>query len=124
MTRAADLFDWAASRSRNWCVSAEVSRNSFVRPLVSHYLSLIGERWLLVLVEGLSAAEVAQTLELSVDAVKSRLHRARKSLRERLAPWFEQSAPGPACPDVVELLSRYQEGDVTSVAIAQLVRER
>ncbi len=76
------------------------------------------QREVLVLrdVEGLSAAEVAQTLSLSVDAVKSRLHRARKSLRERLAPWFEQSAPGPACPDVVELLSRYQEGDVTSEA--------
>ena len=69
------------------------------------------QREVLVLrdVEGLSAAEVARTLELSVDAVKSRLHRARKSLRERLAPWFEQSAPGPACPDVVDLLSRYQE---------------
>jgi RNA polymerase sigma-70 factor (ECF subfamily) len=76
------------------------------------------QREVLVLrdVEGLSAAEVAQALDLSVDAVKSRLHRARKNLRERLEPWFEQSTPGPACPDVVELLSRYQEGDVTSEA--------
>lgn len=67
-------------------------------------------------VEGLSAPEVAQALGLGVDAVKSRLHRARKALRERLTPWFEQSSPGPACPDVVDLLSRYQEGDVTSEA--------
>jgi RNA polymerase sigma-70 factor (ECF subfamily) len=74
------------------------------------------QREVLVLrdVEGLSAPEVAQALGLSVEAVKSRLHRARKSLRDGLSPWFEQSAPGPACPDVVELLSRHQEGDVTS----------
>jgi RNA polymerase sigma-70 factor (ECF subfamily) len=65
-------------------------------------------------VEGLSAAEVALALGLSVDAVKSRLHRARKSVREQLSPWLEQSSPTKACPDVVDLLSRYQEGDVTS----------
>lgn len=67
-------------------------------------------------VEGLSATQVAQALGLSVDAVKSRLHRARKTLRDELAPWFEQTTPAPACPDVVDLLSRYQEGDVTSEA--------
>jgi len=74
------------------------------------------QREVLVLrdIEGLSAPEVASALSISVDAVKSRLHRARKTLRDQLAPWFEQSSPGPACPDVVDLLSRYQEGDVTS----------
>jgi len=80
------------------------------------------QREVLVLrdVEGLSAAEVASSLGLSVVAVKSRLHRARKNLRDRLAPWFEQSTPGPTCPDVVDLLSRYQEGDVTSEACKTL----
>lgn len=75
-----------------------------------------GQREVLVLrdVEGLSAPEVAQVLGVSVEAVKSRLHRARKALREDLAPWFEQSTPGPSCPDVVDSLSRHQEGDVTS----------
>jgi RNA polymerase sigma-70 factor (ECF subfamily) len=75
-----------------------------------------GQREVLVLrdVEGLSAPEVAEALNLSVDAVKSRLHRARRALRDQLAPWLEQSSPGVACPDVVDLLSRYQEGDVTS----------
>ena len=74
------------------------------------------QREVLVLrdVEGLSAPEVAEALNLSVDAVKSRLHRARKALRDQLEPWLEQSSPGAACPDIVELLSRYQEGDVTS----------
>lgn len=67
-------------------------------------------------VEGLSAPDVARALDLSVEAVKSRLHRARKALRDELTPWLNQSSPGAACPDVVDLLSRYQEGDVTSEA--------
>jgi RNA polymerase sigma-70 factor (ECF subfamily) len=67
-------------------------------------------------VEGLSAPEVASALGVSVDAVKSRLHRARKAVRDQLTPWLEQSSPSATCPDVVELLSRYQEGDVTSEA--------
>src|SRR4029453_817060 len=39
-------------------------------------------------VQGLSNAEVAEVLELSVAAVKSRLHRARISLRDRLNRYF------------------------------------
>lgn len=39
-------------------------------------------------VEGHSNAEVAEILELSVAAVKSRLHRARIALRERLNRYF------------------------------------
>jgi RNA polymerase sigma-70 factor (ECF subfamily) len=38
--------------------------------------------------EGLSNAEVAEILELSVAAVKSRLHRARLRLRDRLSRYF------------------------------------
>src|SRR5512138_39834 len=37
-------------------------------------------------VEGLSANEVADVLGLSVEAVKSRLHRARVAVREQIAP--------------------------------------
>jgi RNA polymerase sigma-70 factor (ECF subfamily) len=40
-------------------------------------------------VEGLSNAEVAEVLDLSVAAVKSRLHRARISLRDRLDRYFK-----------------------------------
>lgn len=39
-------------------------------------------------VEGLSNAEVAEVLDLSVAAVKSRLHRARLALRDRLNRYF------------------------------------
>ncbi len=41
-------------------------------------------------VEGLSYAEVAGRMGLSVQAVKSRLHRARLLLRDRLAPHFAE----------------------------------
>ena len=72
-------------------------------------------------VEGLSAAEVAETLELSVEAVKSRLHRARTRVREALAPVFGAVAPpAPGCPDVVPLLSRRLEGEITADACKQM----
>lgn len=39
-------------------------------------------------VEGMSNADIAEQLEMSLPAVKSRLHRARGMLREALAPHF------------------------------------
>lgn len=41
-------------------------------------------------VEGLSNAEIGEMLEMSVPAVKSRLHRARLAMRDALAPHFEE----------------------------------
>lgn len=43
-------------------------------------------------IEGMSNEEVAEALNLSVAAVKSRLHRARLYLRKQLAPEFEKKA--------------------------------
>jgi RNA polymerase sigma-70 factor, ECF subfamily len=65
-------------------------------------------------VEGLTAPEVAEVLDIGIDAVKSRLHRARVAVRERVAPALGLEPPGPpsACPDVVTLLSEHFEGDV------------
>ncbi len=40
-------------------------------------------------VDGLANAEIAERLDMSLPAVKSRLHRARAMLREELAPHFE-----------------------------------
>jgi len=42
-------------------------------------------------VEELSNADVAEILDLSVAAVKSRLHRARLKVRNRLAPYFSEN---------------------------------
>ncbi len=72
-------------------------------------------------VEGLSAAEVSQVVGASVGAVKSRLHRARAAVRDTLVPFLEPqraaAPPSPAgkpdCPDVIEMFSRFLEGEIT-----------
>lgn len=73
-------------------------------------------------VEGLTAQEVAEVLGLRVEAVKSRLHRARAEVRETLQPLLEKAAPAPspACPDIATHLSRYLEGEISREACADL----
>ncbi|HTQ08169.1 MAG TPA: RNA polymerase sigma factor [Polyangiaceae bacterium] len=73
-------------------------------------------------VEGLSAAEAASVLRISQQALKSRLHRARSALRERLEPWLEPSAPPPSasCPDVMALWSKKLEGDLNQLDCATM----
>ena len=74
-------------------------------------------------VEGLSAREVGAVLGLGERAVKSRLHRARVALRERLAPIVDESAPRTppsACPETARLLSRRIEGELDATACAQM----
>jgi RNA polymerase sigma-70 factor, ECF subfamily len=65
-------------------------------------------------VDGLKADEVARVLGVSVDAVKSRLHRARIAVRARLAPLLNPSEVpvAPGCPDLIPFLSQYLEGDI------------
>jgi RNA polymerase sigma-70 factor (ECF subfamily) len=72
--------------------------------------------------EGLTAPEAAVVLDTSVDALKSRLHRARAALREALVPLMDvgSSRPGPGCPDVVAALSRKLEDDLDAQACAQM----
>lgn len=74
--------------------------------------------------EGLPAHEVAQVLGLTVEAVKSRLHRARKLVRdELLASPFARKSAAPSCPDIanlVELWSAHQENDISAEACARL----
>jgi len=73
-------------------------------------------------VEGLSAAEAAATLGLSVEALKSRLHRARSALREALRPALEPPQPTApeGCPDVAARLSEKLEGDLAPVDCAAM----
>ncbi|WP_373048844.1 RNA polymerase sigma factor [Vulgatibacter sp.] len=68
-------------------------------------------------VEALSTAEAAEALELSEDAVKQRLHRAKAMLREQLAARMEANASGaflfeaPRCNRVVAgVLARIHAG--------------
>jgi RNA polymerase sigma-70 factor, ECF subfamily len=74
-------------------------------------------------VEGLPAADVAEALGLTVEAVKSRLHRARMAVRERVAPVLGLGADGTpttSCRDVVELFSRRMEGEIDAASCADL----
>ena len=77
-------------------------------------------------VEGLTAPEVAEVLGIGVDAVKSRLHRARMDVRARVAPALgigvPEAARRPGCPDVLGLFSRHLEGEVSAEVCAEMER--
>jgi RNA polymerase sigma-70 factor (ECF subfamily) len=83
-------------------------------------------------VEGLGAREVSEVLGLSVDAVKSRLHRARVAVRREVAPLLGPGdeeletaaarAPGETCPDILELWSRNLEGEISPDLCAEMER--
>ncbi len=72
--------------------------------------------------EGLKASEVAQVLRIGVPAVKSRLHRARKALREALAPVLQapQVARAATCPDVLAGYSQQLEGELSGHVCAEM----
>jgi len=79
-------------------------------------------------IEGLSAPEVAEVLGLRVEAVKSRLHRARLAVRQSLAPMLG-FARTPAvrgvsqkCPNVLRRFSRHLEGEVSAELCAEMER--
>ena len=77
-------------------------------------------------VEGLTAPEVGEVLGLTTQAVKSRLHRARLSVRERVAPLLGiktdlPAAPG-ACPDVLMMFSQHLEDEISADLCAQMER--
>jgi RNA polymerase sigma-70 factor (ECF subfamily) len=66
-------------------------------------------------IEGLSAPEAASSLGISVEALKSRLHRAREALRVALRPLLEprlEHVPS-GCPDIAALWSQKLEGDLS-----------
>jgi RNA polymerase sigma-70 factor (ECF subfamily) len=71
-------------------------------------------------IEGLAAAEVAEILGLRIEAVKSRLHRARLAVRASLAPILEPApAPAPAtatstCPDILSLFSQRLDDEISA----------
>jgi len=74
-------------------------------------------------VEGLAATEVAEVTGLGVEAVKSRLHRARVQVRERLAPLLGRiPAPASTCPDVLGLFSRHLEDEIDPGTCAEMER--
>lgn len=79
-------------------------------------------------VEGLSAQEVSDVLEISVQAVKSRLHRARIAVRNQMLPLLQDAAvepqtpPGPGCPDVLQLFSQHLEDEISQETCESMQR--
>ncbi len=84
-----------ASPVNDW--SREVERrmlNKELGQVIRKFTDSLSEKYRVVFVlsdvEGLSNEETAEILGLSVPAVKSRLHRARLYLRERLAGYLKE----------------------------------
>jgi RNA polymerase sigma-70 factor, ECF subfamily len=60
-----------------------------------------------------------------VEAVKSRLHRARLSVRKRLAPLLgiePAPAASSACPDVLMMFSQHVEDEISAERCAEMER--
>ena len=79
---AADVPDWSVSIEQDVAARELAARaGEFIAELPPPYRDVI---WMND-VEGMSAPEIAETLEISIPAFKSRLHRARLVVRQRLA---------------------------------------
>lgn len=85
--RSTPVLDWS-SRPDEELYSTEV------RELLTKAINKLPEEYRSVLVfrdvEGLTNDEVAEALNLTIPAVKSRLHRARLFLRKSLADYYEK----------------------------------
>ena len=72
-------------------------------------------------VEGLSADEAASVVGIEVPALKSRLHRARLAMQERIAALLGADAGHPgACPEMARELLAHDEDDLDQTACARL----
>ena len=79
---AADVPDWSVAIEDEVAARELAARaGEFIAELPPAYRDVI---WMND-VEGMSAPEVAETLEISIPAFKSRLHRARLYVRQRLS---------------------------------------
>ena len=88
------ISDWSES-AESYFFSNET--NHVIRNAVDQLPEKEKIAFLLRDVEGLSSEETAEALDLTISAVKSRLHRARLILRKKLSGYFEKKQiPGVA----------------------------
>jgi RNA polymerase sigma-70 factor (ECF subfamily) len=83
---------------RPWAIAPEQQvldreTHQLIEKAIAGLPEIYRDVYVLADVEGLSNAEVADMLNLSVAAVKSRLHRGRLLMRNALAPHFEEANP-------------------------------
>jgi RNA polymerase sigma-70 factor, ECF subfamily len=83
------FFDWCCLPERDLLSSEALQYMDEAIQLLPESLKPV---FILRDIEGLSTAETGDVLDLSVAAVKSRLHRARLFLRERLSEYFSEWA--------------------------------
>jgi RNA polymerase sigma-70 factor (ECF subfamily) len=70
-------------------------------------------------VEGLSAEEAAEVVGIEVSALKSRLHRGRLELREKLAAVLGDSHDAP-CPELAHELTQYAAAEIDQATCAAI----
>ena len=89
------------SQLHDWCCLPEQDfESSEARAELEQAIRDLPEKLRVVFVmrelEGLSTEETAEVLDVSIDVVKVRLHRARLQLRERLSAYFTELAGAEA----------------------------
>jgi RNA polymerase sigma-70 factor (ECF subfamily) len=84
-----------ASAVKPWSVTPDQEaldkeRSQIIEKAIAKLPELYRDVYVLADVEGLSNPEIGDMLQLSLPAVKSRLHRGRLMMRDALAPHFEE----------------------------------
>jgi RNA polymerase sigma-70 factor (ECF subfamily) len=84
-----------ASVVRPWSVppdqqALDREREQIIERAIGQLPEIYRDVYVLADVEGLSNPDIGTTLQLSLPAVKSRLHRGRMLMRDALAPHFEE----------------------------------
>jgi RNA polymerase sigma-70 factor (ECF subfamily) len=96
-----DAIDFSKSHDphkspRLWSVAPDLSalaaeERGIIEAAIAQLPEPFRDVYVLADVEGLPNAEIGEMLNLTVAAVKSRLHRARLQMRDLLAPHFEEA---------------------------------
>lgn len=86
--RRTGALDAVAERSSDWITPAQAAEQKDLIVLVKRFMQELPEKQRLVMhlrdVEELSYEEIAESLSITLDQVKVNLHRARKTIREKM----------------------------------------
>ncbi len=92
---------WVSKKSEDCDVDYLSSRHE-LRAALEEAVERLPEEYRTIFVlrdvDGLSSQEVGEILDISVPAVKSRLHRSRLMLRKKLQKYYEEYSANPSVP--------------------------